>query len=136
MSPSTGQPRSAWLLDITPEPDKLLEQMKQKTRYNIRLAGRKRVTVGTVVAFALYLISLFDPVARKFLAIGIGLTIVGLTNLPATMPYHASSLYARNVTALLQHLAPEGELALQARTDGLEVQQPEEAAAEADPQRR
>jgi NAD(P) transhydrogenase subunit alpha len=39
-------------------------------------------------------------------------TIVGLTNLPATMPYHASSLYARNVTALLQHLAPEGELRL------------------------
>ena len=41
-----------------------------------------------------------------------GVTIVGLTNLPATMPYHASSLYARNVTALLQHLAPEGELQL------------------------
>ena len=29
-----------------------------------------------------------------------------------TMPYHASQLYARNVSALLQHLAPEGELAL------------------------
>ena len=28
------------------------------------------------------------------------------------MPYHASQLYARNVTALLQHLAPDGELAL------------------------
>ena len=27
-------------------------------------------------------------------------------------PYHASQLYARNVSALLQHLAPEGELAL------------------------
>jgi NAD(P) transhydrogenase subunit alpha len=28
------------------------------------------------------------------------------------MPFHASQLYARNVAALLQHLAPEGELAL------------------------
>jgi H+-translocating NAD(P) transhydrogenase subunit alpha len=41
-----------------------------------------------------------------------GVTIVGLTNLPSTMPYHASQLYARNVSALLQHLAPEGEPAL------------------------
>jgi proton-translocating NAD(P)+ transhydrogenase subunit alpha len=39
-------------------------------------------------------------------------TIVGTTNLPSTMPYHASQLYARNVIALLMHLAPEGELAL------------------------
>ena len=41
-----------------------------------------------------------------------GVTIVGPTNLAATMPYHASQLYARNVTALLQHLAPDGELVL------------------------
>jgi H+-translocating NAD(P) transhydrogenase subunit alpha len=41
-----------------------------------------------------------------------GITIVGLTNLPSTMPYHASTLYSRNVQALLLHLAPEGELAL------------------------
>ncbi len=39
-----------------------------------------------------------------------GVTIVGLTNLPSTMAYDASRLYARNVTSLLQHLAPEGEL--------------------------
>ena len=39
-------------------------------------------------------------------------TLVGLTNLPSTMPFHASQLYARNVSSLLQHLAPEGELAL------------------------
>ena len=39
-------------------------------------------------------------------------TIVGPTNLPSSMPFHASQLYARNVAALLQHLAPEGELAL------------------------
>jgi len=41
-----------------------------------------------------------------------GVTIVGLTNLASTMPVHASQLYARNVSSLLQHLAPDGELAL------------------------
>jgi NAD(P) transhydrogenase subunit alpha len=41
-----------------------------------------------------------------------GIAVVGLTNLPATMPFHASQLYSRNVAALLQHLAPEGELRL------------------------
>ena len=41
-----------------------------------------------------------------------GVTIVGLLNLPSEMPYHASQLYARNVQALLTHLAPEGQLVL------------------------
>jgi NAD(P) transhydrogenase subunit alpha len=41
-----------------------------------------------------------------------GVTIVGLTNLASTMAYHASQLYSRNLTALLLHLAPEGELTL------------------------
>jgi NAD(P) transhydrogenase subunit alpha len=41
-----------------------------------------------------------------------GVTIIGPTNLPSSMPYHASQLYARNVTALVNHLAPDGELAL------------------------
>jgi NAD(P) transhydrogenase subunit alpha len=41
-----------------------------------------------------------------------GVTILGPTNLPSSMPYHASQLYARNVTALVNHLAPEGELKL------------------------
>jgi H+-translocating NAD(P) transhydrogenase subunit alpha len=41
-----------------------------------------------------------------------GVTIIGPTNLPSSMPFHASQLYARNVSALLQHLAPEGELTL------------------------
>jgi NAD(P) transhydrogenase subunit alpha len=47
-----------------------------------------------------------DEVVRE------GVTILGLTNLPSTMPFHASQLYARNVSALLHHLAPEGTLAL------------------------
>jgi NAD(P) transhydrogenase subunit alpha len=41
-----------------------------------------------------------------------GVTLVGITNLPSTMPYHSSTLYSRNVQALLLHLAPEGELSL------------------------
>ena len=41
-----------------------------------------------------------------------GVTIVGLTNLPSQMAADASRLYARNVLALLEHLAPDGELRL------------------------
>ncbi|HZB34923.1 MAG TPA: Re/Si-specific NAD(P)(+) transhydrogenase subunit alpha [Gaiellaceae bacterium] len=41
-----------------------------------------------------------------------GVTILGATNLPSSVPVHASQLYARNVQALLTHLAPEGELTL------------------------
>ena len=41
-----------------------------------------------------------------------GVTLVGLTDLASTMPYHASMLFSRNVQALLIHLAPEGELTL------------------------
>ena len=41
-----------------------------------------------------------------------GVTIVGPTNLPSTMPFHASQLYARNVSALLAHLVADGELRL------------------------
>jgi NAD(P) transhydrogenase subunit alpha len=41
-----------------------------------------------------------------------GVTIVGFTNLPSSMPAHASQLYSRNVTALLTHLAPNGQLEL------------------------
>src|SRR5262249_8325847 len=38
--------------------------------------------------------------------------IHGPTNLPATMPVHASQLYARNVTELLRELVKDGALAL------------------------
>jgi NAD(P) transhydrogenase subunit alpha len=41
-----------------------------------------------------------------------GVTIVGLTNLPSLLATDASRLYARNVQALLELLAPGGELAL------------------------
>jgi NAD(P) transhydrogenase subunit alpha len=41
-----------------------------------------------------------------------GVSVIGTTNLPSQMAFHASQLYSRNVAALLQHLAPEGTLAL------------------------
>ncbi len=41
-----------------------------------------------------------------------GVRVVGLLNLPSTMPAHASQLLSRNMMALLQHLAPGGELTL------------------------
>jgi NAD(P) transhydrogenase subunit alpha len=61
-----------------------------------------------------------------------GVSIVGTTNLPSQMPFHASQLYSRNVAALLQHLAPEGELALDWEdeiTAGACVTKPAEAVA-------
>jgi len=60
-----------------------------------------------------------------------GVRVVGLTNLPSSMPTHASQLYARNVAALLTHLAPEGELKLDFSdeiTAGACVTRKEEAA--------
>ncbi|KAA3611726.1 MAG: Re/Si-specific NAD(P)(+) transhydrogenase subunit alpha [Planctomycetota bacterium] len=41
-----------------------------------------------------------------------GLILVGETNLPATVPSHASQLYARNVLQVVQHLVVEGDLKL------------------------
>jgi NAD(P) transhydrogenase subunit alpha len=41
-----------------------------------------------------------------------GVTIHGPTNLPGTMPVHASQLYARNVTELLNEFVKKGALAL------------------------
>lgn len=41
-----------------------------------------------------------------------GVTILGPTNLPATVPYHASQMFAKNVTTFLLHLVKEGKLTL------------------------
>ncbi|MBN1919039.1 MAG: Re/Si-specific NAD(P)(+) transhydrogenase subunit alpha [Verrucomicrobia bacterium] len=41
-----------------------------------------------------------------------GVTIIAPDNLPATVPYHASQMYARNMTSLLVHLVRHGALAL------------------------
>jgi len=39
-----------------------------------------------------------------------GVTILGPTNLPATLPLHASQMYARNVTSFLNHVVKDGTL--------------------------
>ena len=41
-----------------------------------------------------------------------GVTILGPTNLPATVPTHASQMYARNLTTLLTYLVKSGKLTL------------------------
>jgi NAD(P) transhydrogenase subunit alpha len=60
-----------------------------------------------------------------------GVTVVGTTNLPSLMAYHASQLYSRNIGALLAHLAPDGRLTLDWEdeiTSGTCVTRPEGAA--------
>jgi NAD(P) transhydrogenase subunit alpha len=41
-----------------------------------------------------------------------GVSVVGAVNLPATVPQHASQMYARNVATFLQHLVKEGAVRL------------------------
>jgi NAD(P) transhydrogenase subunit alpha len=49
-----------------------------------------------------------------------GVTIIGAGGLPSTMPTAASSMYARNISALLQYLVKDGALALD-RDDDLQA---------------
>jgi lipid II:glycine glycyltransferase (peptidoglycan interpeptide bridge formation enzyme) len=44
-SPQTVQPRRTLLLDLAGSEDEVLARLKQKTRYNVRLAAKKGVTV-------------------------------------------------------------------------------------------
>ena len=63
-----------------------------------------------------------------------GVTIVGLTNLASLMPFHASQLYSRNVSALLEHIIGDGDLRLDwgdEITAGACVARPEAVAAAA-----
>jgi NAD(P) transhydrogenase subunit alpha len=67
-----------------------------------------------------------------------GVTIIGTLNLPASVPAHASQLYARNVQALLTYLIRDAKLALDADDeiargativrDGVIVHEPTKAA--------
>jgi H+-translocating NAD(P) transhydrogenase subunit alpha len=41
-----------------------------------------------------------------------GVTIVGTTNLPSTMPYHASQMYSRNIASLLALFLKDGKATL------------------------
>lgn len=46
-----------------------------------------------------------------------GVTIIGPINLPASMPVHASQMYAKNISTLLQYLIKDGELQLNFEDD-------------------
>jgi NAD(P) transhydrogenase subunit alpha len=41
-----------------------------------------------------------------------GVTIIGAINVAGSVPYHASQMYARNITAFLLHLVKDGKLRL------------------------
>lgn len=41
-----------------------------------------------------------------------GVTIIGRINVSTGVPYHASQMYARNITAFLLHLVKDGKLRL------------------------
>ena len=41
-----------------------------------------------------------------------GVTIIGITNLPATVPYHASQMYAKNIVTFLLNMVKDGQLEL------------------------
>jgi NAD(P) transhydrogenase subunit alpha len=45
-------------------------------------------------------------------AVEYGVTIIGRFNLASTVPYHASQMYARNITAFLLHLVRNGKFEL------------------------
>ena len=46
-----------------------------------------------------------------------GVTIIGPTNLPSTMPVHASQMYAKNLLTLVQYLVKDGALNLNFEDD-------------------
>ena len=39
-----------------------------------------------------------------------GVTVIGPLNLPSTVAFHASQLYAKNIATFLLHLAKEGKI--------------------------
>jgi peptidoglycan pentaglycine glycine transferase (the first glycine) len=65
-SPQAIQPRRTILVDLAPDPEEILGRMKQKTRYNIRLAARKGVSVraGTEADLAPFY-ELMETTARR-----------------------------------------------------------------------
>jgi len=46
-----------------------------------------------------------------------GVTIIGWINLASTVPYHASQMYARNVTTFLLNMVKEGKLQINTKDD-------------------
>jgi NAD(P) transhydrogenase subunit alpha len=54
----------------------------------------------------------FDRIVEKH-----GVTIIGLANIPSTVPYHASQMYARNISTFLLHIAKNGAIDLGAEDE-------------------
>ena len=50
------------------------------------------------------------PSAVAASALAVAVLILGPLNLPSTLPYHASQMYARNVASFLLHVARDGKL--------------------------
>ena len=54
-----------------------------------------------------------EPSAPDRVVVAHGVTVLGPTNLPSTVPYHASQMYAKNLSTLLLHLIADGGLQLE-----------------------
>ena len=46
-----------------------------------------------------------------------GVTVIGAINLASGVPYHASQMYARNVTAFLLHLVKDGKVQVESEDE-------------------
>lgn len=53
-----------------------------------------------------------EPTRPEETVVEYGVTILGPVNLPATVPFHASQLYSRNITNFLMHMLKEGKIHL------------------------
>ena len=53
-----------------------------------------------------------EPSRPDETVVAYGVTVLGPTNLPSTVPYHASQMYAKNLSTLLLHLVKDGALEL------------------------
>lgn len=88
------QPAHTITLDLTQTTDELLSQMKQKTRYNIRLAERKGVRIEWPTDYA--------PATERFL------TLVNATSERHGIRHHPNAYYKK----MVEQLAPQGMLTI------------------------
>jgi len=65
-----------------------------------------------IVALAAEQGGICELTRAKEVAVEGGVTLIGTINLASTVPYHASQMYARNISAFLIHLFRNGKLRL------------------------
>jgi len=53
-----------------------------------------------------------EPTRPDEAVVADGVTILGPTNLPSAVPYHASQMYGKNITTFLLHLIKDGDLVI------------------------